>query len=344
MTNYTRGSKWRKWDLQIHTPFSILNNGFGDPSKENIWDNYVKTVFKKAIEKNIAVIGITDYFSLDGYEKIKNEYLNNESKVKTLFTNVEMEKIKRILILPNIEFRLNKFVGEDSINFHVIFSDKIPINDIKENFLHEINFVYEGNPQSQDEKWKLKIENLRKLGEKLKSEHPNFRNKNDLFVGMANAVVDDSQVLEVLSAKPSIFKGKFLILLPTDEDLSEVDWNSRDHNARKVLIQKSDILFSSNENTREWALGYKHDKIGDFINEFKSSKPCTWSSDAHSFDKLFEPNLKVQLNLTEKTVIKLFQRFGFPILLIFQKKSSLIETFVQSLVAGHQANQPYLLI
>jgi len=292
MTNYTRGSKWRKWDLQIHTPFSILNNGFGDPSKENIWDNYVKTVFKKAIEKNIAVIGITDYFSLDGYEKIKNEYLNNESKVKTLFTNVEMEKIKRILILPNIEFRLNKFVGEDSINFHVIFSDKIPINDIKENFLHEINFVYEGNPQSQDEKWKLKIENLRKLGEKLKSEHPNFRNKNDLFVGMANAVVDDSQVLEVLSAKPSIFKGKFLILLPTDEDLSEVDWNSRDHNARKVLIQKSDILFSSNENTREWALGYKHDKIGDFINEFKSSKPCTWSSDAHSFDKLFEPNLR----------------------------------------------------
>ena len=289
---YPRGSEWSKWDLQIHTPFSILNNQFGNPNEETTWDNYVKELFRKAIEKNIAVIGITDYFSVDGYEKINNEYLNNEQKLNTLFTNDEIEKIKNILILPNIEFRLNKFVGRNSINFHVIFSDEVSINNIKENFLHEIDFVYEGNPQSQDEKRKLKIENLKKLGEKLKREHSEFTGKDDLFIGMANAVVDDSQILEVLNKKPSIFKGKFLIVLPADEDLSEIDWNSRDHNARKVLIQKSDILFSSNENTRKWALGLKHDKIENFINEFKSLKPCVWSSDAHSFDRLFEPDLK----------------------------------------------------
>jgi len=289
---YPRGSEWRKWDLHVHTPFSILNNQFGNPDEETTWDKYVKELFRKAIEKNIAVIGITDYFSIDGYEKIKNNYLNNELKLKTLFTYDEIQKIKNILILPNIEFRLNKFVGENSINFHVIFSDEVTINYIKENFLHEIDFVYESSPQSQDEKWKLKIENLKKLGEKLKREHPNFIGKDDLFIGMANAVVDDSQILEVLNKKPSIFKGKFLIVLPADEDLSEIDWNSRDHNARKVLIQKSDILFSSSENTRKWALGLKHDKIEDFTNEFKSLKPCVWSSDAHSFDRLFEPDLK----------------------------------------------------
>lgn len=289
---YPKGSEWRKWDLQIHTPFSILNSHFGNPDEEAVWDNYVKELFKKAIEKNIAVIGITDYFVVEGYKKIKNEYLNNESKLRTLFTNDEVEKIKRILILPNIEFRLNKFVGRDSINFHVIFSGEIPINDIEENFLYEIDFVYEGNPQSQDEKWKLKIENLRRLGDTLKREHSNFKSQDSLFVGMKNAVVDDSQILEVLNKKPSIFKDNFLIILPSDEDLSEIDWNSRYHNARKVLIQKSDILFSSNENTREWALGHKHDRIEDFINEFKSLKPCIWSSDAHSFDKLFEPDLR----------------------------------------------------
>ena len=79
---YPKGSEWRKWDLQIHTPFSILNNQFGDPNNEEIWDNYVKELFKKAIEKNIAAIGITDYFVIDGYEKIMNEYLSNDLKLK----------------------------------------------------------------------------------------------------------------------------------------------------------------------------------------------------------------------------------------------------------------------
>jgi ABC-type enterochelin transport system ATPase subunit/predicted nucleic acid-binding Zn-ribbon protein len=289
---YPRGSEWRKWDLQIHTPFSILNNQFGNPNKETTWDKYVNEMFRKAIEKNINVIGITDYFMVEGCKKIKNEYLNDDTKLKTIFANNEIEKIKRILILPNIEFRLNKFVGRDSINFHVIFSDEIPFKDIEENFLHDIDFVYEGNPQSQEEKWKLKIENLSRLGDKLKSEHSNFENQEVLLIGMKNAVVDDSQILEVLNKKPSIFKDKFLIILPADEDLSRIDWNSRDHNARKVLIQKSDIIFASNENTREWALGHKHYRIDNFINEFKSLKSCIWSSDAHSFDRLFEPDLR----------------------------------------------------
>ncbi|MBC7195947.1 MAG: AAA family ATPase, partial [Deferribacterales bacterium] len=289
---YPRGSEWRKWDLHVHTPFSILNNQFGNYQEETTWDDYVKELFRKAIEKKIVVIGITDYFSIDGYEKIKNEYLGNEKKLSSLFKNDEIESIKKILILPNIEFRLNKFVGRNSINFHVIFSDEVHINDIKENFLHEIDFVYEGNPQSQDEKWKLKIENLERLGEKLKKEHSEFKGKSDLLIGMKNAVVDDSQILEVLNKKPSIFKGKYLIVLPADEDLSKIDWNSRDHNTRKVVIQKSDILFSPNEDTREWALGKKYEKLEDFISEFKSLKPCIWGSDAHSFDRLFEPNLK----------------------------------------------------
>lgn len=289
---YPKGSEWRKWDLQIHTPFSILNNQFGNPEEENVWDNYVKVLFKKAIEKNIAVIGITDYFILEGYKKIKNEYLNNDSKLESLFANDEIEKIKGILLLPNVEFRLNRIVGTNSINFHVIFSEEVPISDVEENFLHEIDFVYEGNPQSQDEKWKLKIENLRKLGDNLKRQHTYFKDRNSLLVGMKNAVVDDSQILKILGQKPSIFKDKFLIILPADEDLSNIDWNSRDHNVRKVLIQKADILFSANENTKEWALGHKHNEIKDFINKFKSFKPCIWSSDAHSFDRLFEPDLK----------------------------------------------------
>ena len=121
-----RGSIWRKWDLQIHTPFSYLNNQFGDN-----FDNYVKNVFKKALENNIFAIGITDYFCVEGYKKIKNEYLTS-SKLKELsFTDEEIKKIQKILILPNIEFRLNKLVGTNRINFHVIFSSDVSIQDIE---------------------------------------------------------------------------------------------------------------------------------------------------------------------------------------------------------------------
>jgi len=295
--NYPKGSEWRKWDLHVHTPYSYLRNEFGDPEDSDTWDNYVKTLFNKAIEKNIAVIGITDYFIIDGYKKI-NEYLGNENKLRSLFDNDEtkLQAIKNIFILPNIEFRLNKLVGKQRINFHVIFSDDVSIDDIEDNFLREVKFVYEGSPQTEDEKRPLSKENLKNLGKKLKQEHSNFTSKSDIEVGMMNAVVNDEEIVKTLSNKKSIFEGKYLLFIPADEDLSDISWNGQDHQTRKVLIQKCDGLVSSNANTIRWALGYKHqgenriEQINNFVNEFKSLKPCVWGSDAHSFDRLFEPD------------------------------------------------------
>jgi ABC-type Mn2+/Zn2+ transport system ATPase subunit/uncharacterized membrane-anchored protein YhcB (DUF1043 family) len=296
--NYPKGSEWCKWDLHVHTPYSYLNNEFGDPENSDTWDNYVKTLFNKAIEKKIAVIGITDYFIIDGYKKIKHEYLENEDKLKSLFDNDEakLQAIKNILILPNIEFRLDKFVGKHRINFHVIFSNDVSIDDIEDNFLNKIEFVYEGAPQTKDEKRSLNKRNLISLGQKLKQEHSKFASKSDIEVGMMNAVVNDEAIVETLSDKKSIFEGKYLLFIPADEDLSNISWDGQDHQTRKVLIQKCDGLISSNKNTIKWALGYKHqgenrtEQINNFVNEFKSLKPCIWGSDAHSFDRLFEPD------------------------------------------------------
>lgn len=298
--NDPRGSLWRKWDLHVHTPFSYLNNQFCNPEDTDTWDNYVRILFNKAIEKNIAVIGITDYFFIDGYKKVKNEYLENEDKLKSLFGNDEtkLQAIRSILVLPNIEFRLNKLVGLRRINFHVIFSNKVSINDIENNFLYEIKFVYESGPQTEDEKRPLSKQNLISLGQRLKHEHDNFATKPDIEVGMMNAVVNDEEIVKILTNKRSIFEGKYLLFIPSDEDLSEISWDGQDHQTRKVLIQKSDGLFVSNPNTIQWALGYKHpgnsreEQVNNFLSEFKSLKPCIWGSDAHNFDRLFEPDQK----------------------------------------------------
>ena len=278
-----RGSVWRKWDLQIHTPFSYLNNQFGDN-----FDNYVKNVFKKALENNIYAIGITDYFCIEGYKKIKNDYLNEQKLKELKFSDEEIKKILNILILPNIEFRLNKLVGTSRINFHVIFSNDVSIQDIEESFLHELDFVYEGNPQDEDEKQKLKIPNLESLGKKLKEEHENFKIDTDLFVGMKTAVVDDKDIMDLLNNKKTKFKEKYLVFVPADEDLSKIKWDGQDHQVRKVIIQKSDGLFSSNENTIDWGIGKKHKSKKEFIKEFKTLKPCICGSDAHKNDELFK--------------------------------------------------------
>lgn len=285
--NNAAGSEWRKWDLHVHTPASVLNNGFGAD-----WDSYVQKLFKTLLEKDITVVGITDYFSIAGYKKIVQDYLPNNAKLQTLFTNDEISRIKAIKVLPNVEFRSDIFVGStNSINFHVLFSDEVEIRDIEEGFLHEIDFLYEGDPQQEDKKRKLKEANLIELGQRLKAQHANFASKGDLEVGTMSAVVSHKQISEVLSNKASIFGEKYLFAAVADEDLSEISWDSRDHLTRKVLIQKSDLLFSSNKKTRSWALGEAPytGGVNKYIEEFKSLKPCIHGSDAHSYDFIGHP-------------------------------------------------------
>ena len=113
MQYFERGSTWNRWDFHIHTPYSILNNNFGfDPyasyeGKEDPFDNYVKQLFTKAIENGIVAIGITDYFSINGYKRIRCEYLDVPEKMKESFPDEEMrEQVQRIFVFPNIELAI----------------------------------------------------------------------------------------------------------------------------------------------------------------------------------------------------------------------------------------------
>ena len=109
---YPRGAEWRKWDLQVHTPFSELNNGFGSD-----FSAYAKQVLEKACANEIAVIGVTDYFTIDGYKAFR-QLLGDQTTLKSLVGDETAEEATRILFLPNIEFRTSVIVrnpkGEDS--------------------------------------------------------------------------------------------------------------------------------------------------------------------------------------------------------------------------------------
>lgn len=291
---FQRGSEWGKWDLHIHTPASILNNGFG-----NDWDIYVKQLFKSAIENKVVGIGITDYFSIDGYKKLKRDYLQNQSKLEELFEETEIELIKNILVIPNIEFRISKLVVDKQnsltwnrkVNYHIIFSDKIQIDDIEENFLHRLEFENTALVGESSQSSSLTRRNLEMLGAKLKQEHQPFQTHDDYFIGVMNAAIDDKKIIDTLAANINLFKGKYLLGIPADEDLSRVEWNSQGHLFRKLLIKKSHFIFSSNSNTIKFGLGAYHQNRQTFVDEFSSLKPCLWGSDAHSFANLYIPEL-----------------------------------------------------
>ena len=126
---YPRGSQWRKWDLHVHSPLSILNNQYQKlPNGEPDWEAFIS---KLESPGDIAVIGITDYFSIAGYRKV-----------------IEFREQGRLgdihRILPNIELRLDTFVVKDKsrdINFHVIFSDELNPHVIQKEFVEALKVM-----------------------------------------------------------------------------------------------------------------------------------------------------------------------------------------------------------
>jgi len=269
-----RGSVWRKWDLHVHTPtsfhheFKFLNEKEKEKYQNDIWGKYIDELEKIS---NISVIGITDYFTIDGYKKVLERWKKGGLR------NFE-------LILPNIEFRLDKLIEGKRLNYHVIFSDEIALGKIEKAFLEELH-VYAPN----SEKRKLTRENIEDIGRTLKQQHKKFSKKSDYVVGCENITVSLNEITKVLKEKDSIFGGKYLLVL-AEEGWDSVSWNNQGHLIRKNILVKSHAIFSSNLNKRDFGLGKKHPSPEDFINEFGSLKPCIHGSDAHSFEKLCKPD------------------------------------------------------
>ncbi|MCK4488585.1 MAG: hypothetical protein KAU38_17725, partial [Desulfobacterales bacterium] len=258
--NDPRGSIWRIWDLHVHTPCSALNNGFTTD-----FDEYAAALLQCAVRKQIAAVGITDYFTADGYKKLR-EILDDDARLAALCGAETVDAVRHILFIPNIELRTSTIVrspdGRDRrVNFHVLFSNEITPEQIEEDFLREVKFTAESTPGATDEEWPLTIRNLGALGQRLKAQHEPFAAMSDQTVGMMNAVVDHGQVSEILERKRSIFGNRYLLAVPADEDLSECSWDGQGHLARKLMIQKSHMLFSANTGTRDFALGLRHPSV-----------------------------------------------------------------------------------
>ena len=231
----SRGSEWRKWDLHVHTPSSICQNYGGDT--DEVWEKYIADL--EDLPKEFSVLGINDYLFIDGYERLKKEKEENNR-----LQNID-------LLLPVLEFRLNNLAGVgfgklDRINLHVIFSDEIPVNIIKDQFLNTLVQSYIIN---DGRKWEGVVtkDSLIELGAEIKSGIPAeeiSKYGSDLEEGFNNLNLNLENIIHSLNKER--FKGKYLIAVGKTE-WDAMKWTDASIATKKHIINTADIVFTASE-------------------------------------------------------------------------------------------------
>ena len=283
---YPKGSEWRKWDLHVHTKGTAKNDQFTSET----FDKFCTILFKKALEKEIAVIGITDYFSIDNYKKVKVFISNIDTS--TDFNKEEIITVKNILIIPNVELRMMPVTDSGRlVNVHCLFNPAYE-DSLENNFFGSIEYsAGSGN------KYKMNRQGLIDLGKSLDSS---LNNEKAYIKGVDSFVVTHSDLQKLLDEN-SGFRENVVIAVSNSNrdgasafqkhyDLFEDAKESSLDAVRKSIYCISNCIFSSNEEDIKYFSGQKKDDKELVIKKCGSIKPCIHGSDAHTEDKLFSPD------------------------------------------------------
>ncbi|TDS59626.1 TrlF family AAA-like ATPase [Myroides indicus] len=259
-----KGSEWNIWDLHVHTPDSIFHR-YGN--SEDVWEKYITDLEK--LPPQFKVIGVNDYFFLDGYKRLLKEQQENN-------------RLQNLLLIPVLEFRIEKFAGVEfknikRINFHVIFSPDLPIDTIESQFLNTLHQSY--TLEADGKAWTRAItkESVAELGQLIKKAVPDDQiNKygSDLSEGFNNLNLKESQIFE--SLKKDCFDNKYLIAIGKTE-WDELKWSDASIAQKKSIINEANIVFTASENTAKYNAA-KQKLTSQGVNDFLFD--C---SDAHSF-------------------------------------------------------------
>jgi len=266
---YPNGSEWRKWDLHVHTPSSVLNNQFEGTTDDEKWDKYLA---KLASLENISVLGLTDYFSIEGYKKVKSY------KDSGHLSNIDY-------LLPNVELRILPVTSEDTpINLHIIFSPEI-VDELDSKFFSSLEYSY------QDEVYKCIRADLVKLGRKYK--HDNTLQENIAYKdGIEQFKVSIDKIKEIIT-KDKLLQEKSVVVVSnrSGDGVSGIQHSSLAA-TREGIYRFVDCIFSSNSSDRNYFLGKSSDSIEEIIRKYTSLKPCIHGSDAHRHVDICRPCAK----------------------------------------------------
>jgi ABC-type lipoprotein export system ATPase subunit/uncharacterized small protein (DUF1192 family)/acyl-coenzyme A thioesterase PaaI-like protein len=241
--NDPRGSLWRKWDLHVHTPASLVHNYDGaDP-----WPQFLDDL--ERLPPEFKVIGINDYIFLDGYRRILAE------KQSGRLANID-------LFLPVIELRLDKFGGSQGhlsrVNYHIIFSNELSPDIIEQHFLNALTSTYTLTPQYEHFRttgeWKAlpTKASLSDLGQKIIDSVPEEEKKNfdaPLIEGFNNLCLNLTAISNALTSH--YFTGKYATAVGKTE-WADIKWNDHTIADKKHIINETTFVFTASANAEHW--------------------------------------------------------------------------------------------
>ena len=268
---WPRGAEWRRWDLHVHTPASQLGNSFVGVS----WIDYVNELEAAAVHHSIAVVGVTDYMTIEGYEKLLSIQRDPVSP-----------RLTSVLLLPNIEFRCSPQTKEgQALNIHLL------VNTL------DVDHV---------EKLKKALRNLRvsykkqtygcirdELIEFAKAQDPSLNDEIAAYkFGVEQFKPSHTEVFDWLEADGWLKANSVVGIANGKDGISGLPLDSFAA-TRDELLCRSHFVFSGNPSDRQHYLGLKPGFLAAEIKrQYNSLKPCFHGSDAHTVDKLFEPDKK----------------------------------------------------
>ena len=275
--NYSRGSLWRKWDLHVHTPDSLVHNYTGpDP-----WDRFLSEI--ESLPPEFKVIGVNDYIFLTGYKRIIEERANGR------LSNID-------LFLPVIELRLDKFGGSTGhlsrVNYHIIFANELKPELIEQQFINALSSKYVLSPQyehlGKNSKWAAlpTRDSLEDLGKMIIESVPldeRGKFKAPLIEGFNNLCFSYKAVREVLCSH--YFKDKFITAVGKTE-WANIKWNDHSIAEKKTIINAADLVFIAAESVEDWRKAKQHLSDSGVNDHLLDCSDAHMFSDASNKDRL----------------------------------------------------------
>lgn len=336
------GSEWHKWDLHIHTPDTAKNNQFhSDKDGKDIWEEYIAKL--ESIDTD--VFGITDYFSMNNYLKVK--------------TYQDKGRLKNKFLIPNVEMRIVPVTDSNkSINIHILFNPTLKYEDIEREFFMKMIFEYKGatyhctrkdlielgkkykeKTDNDDVAYKNGIEQFKISYESLNKTLNSIYLRSNMLVGISNGRKDGASGIQDSSMKAT----------------------------REEIYRMSDFIFSSNKQDVMYFLGESSKKNAkDVIDEYGSLKPCINGSDAHRMDEIgrgytwiksdptfeglrqiiYEPKERVKIDESipdEKNGYQIIQSISFDDSTIMGKQEIKLNQNLNTIIGGRSSGKSILL-
>lgn len=281
-----KGSEWRRWDLHVHTPFTQKNDKYDGKLPDEKWDKFYKSIEDyigdgKDPLRAICAIGITDYLSIDNYQKVVND-------------NRLPDCVK--LLIPNVELRCSPVSGKAPLNIHCLFDPSIA-DELEDRFFANLKFYFKSENGHLSRDYSATKAGLAAFGRKFK-DNDQLSNEEAIRAGISQFIIDFNSLTQVFKNDPELREKVIIVVANSSTDgVSGVRCNKNycEENISQLdalttsIYDFADMIFSSKKSDRNFFLGEGNFDADTITKKCGSLKPCIHGSDAHTNSKLFAP-------------------------------------------------------